>query len=598
MPYLNSQTISSYKLNELKTQEFIDSVEQTVTELEASSDISEIYSLFLVLQAKVDAWPELFDQYRLTLIKMRFITLPLQIFDDILVLLQNNLLIAINYNINLYDKIILRFLLKDRSVFVEEQKKMLQALLKSNESVNIDNRVIYIRDLLKEYDAYIQKADDPTQFIEINKDVFINQEVRAILFYVLNLYEWLFFYETGRSSVPHKIQFRDKELESNKSTVDYKAIVDEIIKISNLNIADELLAQRAKNIILSCLRHIRDFVDTKATLCKPIDLGGMALDDATSDIVVNIIRQNIDKIEKPILQQYTAGYTPTTNHVSLIPPVPTVISTEEPVYNIEPKKDLVTEPAIDLSVSVPVPPAPPTLPPLIPTPPPSLPVKEPAIDLSVSVPVPPAPPTLPPLIPTPPPSLPVKEAIEAADTTADLGDKFVLGPKDDSLVVPIKTTISEQKITVDGVIDFDKKDDKDDKRYVESVFTDKPAPAPTPAPKVVSPPVKIINPITALGLINLVEFRKMDGIPKQRVDNIFSKIKLLGQGSFIKQFDSITAWQSSPLNQLYLTVAQKSILQAKPPLEIINNDNNPKENITIDEFTAILSLNMRLNTLI
>jgi len=545
--YLNSQTVKSWRLDRLKDQSCFDLVEQTITELDKLSEISALHSLFVVLSAKVDAWPELYDQYEHVLIRLRFMTLPLQIFDDIVVLLKNNLCATFKYNINLYDKITLRFLLKERKVALEEQKKILNALLESKEIIDVNNKQISVGDLLKGYDEYLNKDDSLAHFVEDHKDIFISGKTTELLFSILDIYEWLFFYETGRSSVPRKVQFEGVQ-NAEESTVDYSAIVDEIVLASNLNLKDELLAQREKNIILSCLKHIRDMVDTKVTLSKPIDLGGLGLGEAVCNTIISIIKQNIGKIEKvvPELAKPDIDYMSLLDRLELMPPVPAIMRAES-VFEIVPPVQIQDDQPVKESTS-------------------------PLDRLELMPPV---------------PAITVIATEE--EHVSDIIPPVIPSSSQDAQP---EQFITDQPASTEPIQIF-VNTDLDDK--IDTIVDIKPLQS-TNVPKIVSRP-KVVSPIDELGLTNLIDFRRIDTDTKVCIAKILSKVELLGKESFVKTIEGIAALQNSPLNRLYLAVAQKSLLEGKSPSDIISRDNNV-DDITITEFNAILFLNRKLSLLL
>ncbi|MDA3803052.1 MAG: hypothetical protein PF488_04160, partial [Patescibacteria group bacterium] len=80
--------------------------------------------------------------------------------------------------------------------------------------------------------------------------------------------------------------------------------ISELIKKSGIKLASDDLLNRLKNIILTYKKGVRDKINTKNSLAKPVEIGGLGLTDEEVDKVFSVISkenkylnkgQNIDK---------------------------------------------------------------------------------------------------------------------------------------------------------------------------------------------------------------------------------------------------------------------------------------------------------------
>ena len=77
---------------------------------------------------------------------------------------------------------------------------------------------------------------------------------------------------------------------------------------------------------------------------------------------------------------------------------------------------------------------------------------------------------------------------------------------------------------------------------------------------------------------------------------IKEKIDLLAEYGYGKKLQGIDAWRHSPLNMLYLKIGQLSIASEQTAEQILNEQVNhsQEENLTFDEFKAIMNLNKQI----
>ncbi len=80
--------------------------------------------------------------------------------------------------------------------------------------------------------------------------------------------------------------------------MNWPELVEEIVKQANLGLADEVLIKRLKNIILLNLRDIRDSLETKDALIRPVKVGGLGLDENKADEILMLIRNKGQALPK------------------------------------------------------------------------------------------------------------------------------------------------------------------------------------------------------------------------------------------------------------------------------------------------------------
>lgn len=107
---------------------------------------------------------------------------------------------------------------------------------------------------------------------------------------------------------------------------------------------------------------------------------------------------------------------------------------------------------------------------------------------------------------------------------------------------------------------------------------------------------KTLTPIDELATIGLRKFRYLGANADERAKKIKEKIDLLAEYGYGKKLQGIDAWRHSPLNMLYLKIGQLSIASEQTAEQILNEQVNhsQEENLTFDEFKAIMNLNKQI----
>ncbi len=106
---------------------------------------------------------------------------------------------------------------------------------------------------------------------------------------------------------------------------------------------------------------------------------------------------------------------------------------------------------------------------------------------------------------------------------------------------------------------------------------------------------KLLGPIDELREMTLTDFRRLGESPLQIIKKIQEKFDFLEEDGYAKRLEGIKAWRESPVNKMYLKIGQESIMQKKPINVIISEmEETEKESLSEDEFKAIMDLNRNI----
>lgn len=106
---------------------------------------------------------------------------------------------------------------------------------------------------------------------------------------------------------------------------------------------------------------------------------------------------------------------------------------------------------------------------------------------------------------------------------------------------------------------------------------------------------KLTGPVDEIGEFDLVNFRRLNSDPEIVASKIKQKIKNLEDENYSKKIAGIKSWRQSPVNQLYLLIGQRSLAGRKSVPDIIKEAQDRGEEIlTNEEFETIVRLNKDL----
>lgn len=106
---------------------------------------------------------------------------------------------------------------------------------------------------------------------------------------------------------------------------------------------------------------------------------------------------------------------------------------------------------------------------------------------------------------------------------------------------------------------------------------------------------KALGPIEELEEMTLVDFRRLSQDPKEAAKKIEEKIKYLEDDRYARRIQGIRAWRKSPINTLYLNIGQESIIVGRGIENAIKaREKTEKDFLSLEEFNAIMELNKRI----
>ncbi len=667
---LTKQSFNDLTSSQFQDREVFTALQDVVLDCERWAHLGDIYEFYIILKPKMNATKvdghslDIYLEYEELLIRMGFITLPFQPLSEVVDLFTKHLLVALKFKINLFDKFILRFLLKDIKAVRTELQVIIKALESNLEIMEPENPTIQpypINSWINDYKNYLENNKGTTntiaQFIDTFITATVDADFRQRVRSVLNIYDWLVNYEERKraNTISTELYVKDngvsttrviskaantidvkKSNEVSIPKVDYDAIIDKVITECNFSTQGEIIVKRARNICLSCLKNLRDVVDTKLILMQPQTKGGLGVTEKMAYKIISMLTEHIDfesqiQIKKPLQMKIsvTQSSDAVLDQLELMPPPLTVISVEPevpvpPVGSTTTEENVLEEKPIlnqnELVVS---------LEPEIPNPiitEPTEPVETSQTTLNSVV--------------NSEVSLVPEEAVTDSKQTNSLLDQLELMPPPLAVIsvepeVPVPPVIStitevnplEEKPVLNESVIFSEPEIPKQAIVPDPVIIETPTPEAHPLnaqpitneavipikEEAVSKEIatsavletskdsfktshksRVMTPIDELSVMGLVEFRRLSENAFQAMEKLSNKLKLWGQESFLKRLDGITAWRSSPIHQMYLAVCKESLNQNKNPFDVIKAHNNPKEYITVDEYSAIISFNISL----
>ena len=106
---------------------------------------------------------------------------------------------------------------------------------------------------------------------------------------------------------------------------------------------------------------------------------------------------------------------------------------------------------------------------------------------------------------------------------------------------------------------------------------------------------KLLGPIDELRELDLANFRRLGKDASEAAIKIRDKIKFLEEENYSQRLAGIKAWRESPVNGLYLAIGRESISENKPINVIIEARRNAgREYLSSHEFEAVMDLNKEL----
>ncbi|MFH1142261.1 MAG: hypothetical protein V1695_00950 [Candidatus Uhrbacteria bacterium] len=106
---------------------------------------------------------------------------------------------------------------------------------------------------------------------------------------------------------------------------------------------------------------------------------------------------------------------------------------------------------------------------------------------------------------------------------------------------------------------------------------------------------RLIGPVEELANMDLISWRRLSKDPQESALKIKDKIELLESESLKKRLEGIKAWQSCPINQMYVEMTRQVLITGKSIDQIILDKTRDKQpTLTKEEVQVIMHLNNQL----
>ena len=400
--------------------------------------------------------------------------------------------------------------------------------------------------------------------------------------------------ETEKVSKPTPAQ---PVLKSQTKLGSLEESVSLVIQKSGLNVTDEVLKVRLKNIVTARLKDIRDSFETKDILTRPVKIGGLGLKEEEADKVVRLAGEEFKKGYKKDLaafEKYKKVEEPPRKPVSAVPQPKPIMQPPKPVYTPRPAPPFASADAKAMADKK----APEGRP-------------KPVLEVKTAT---PAMPSAKARLAPPPPSLPIKEKERPEKVELPFEKKpSVKVPAKPEVKVKIEPKIVKEekrglltrlfkKEKATGVKGIKEKVRSEEARVeikskvVETRVVRRPElEGGRPRMEDVKFTPKLVGPVDELRRFNLVDFRRLSADPSKAAQRIYEKIELLGEDSFNKKVLGIKSWRQSELVQSYLDLVYENIEKNLTLEQVINlKQSQNLETLSLEEFKAIMDLNKKL----
>jgi len=135
-----------------------------------------------------------------------------------------------------------------------------------------------------------QTTDDRRQTTDDRRQTTVNtQKMKPIPF---TKESNSFFSDEDEAEIKELAKNIDPKAESSLSDDEIEKQLDKILAQAQINFGSEELVARFRKILKIYLRGIRDRIDTKQTLIKPIDAGGLSFDQESTEQILKITDSN------------------------------------------------------------------------------------------------------------------------------------------------------------------------------------------------------------------------------------------------------------------------------------------------------------------
>jgi hypothetical protein len=106
---------------------------------------------------------------------------------------------------------------------------------------------------------------------------------------------------------------------------------------------------------------------------------------------------------------------------------------------------------------------------------------------------------------------------------------------------------------------------------------------------------RLLGPVEQLGSLSPIEFRRLSSDPAESAVKLENMLSALEETSYEEKVKGIKAWHQSPMNQLYIAMAEEALSQGISVPEVSTRRRAAgKESLSPAEIKALVGLNARL----
>lgn len=378
---------------------------------------------------------------------------------------------------------------------------------------------------------------------------------------VLKTTEPAFFFNLEDEREVDKLRIPNTELRIT-STLEEKlrVLAEDVIKKHNFSFKDEVGKRRFINLFVSHLKDVRNVIEVRETLLKPVTSGGLGLPIDKTEQVIKIIEDAKTQFESRIKNHESAQVVnskPQTEQEKMQSELDKLMREDVPVainpiikpagpQVVLPKSDKIGE----LNSK-------------------SLPTGRQANDKAQ--------------IPNQTQSLNVK-----IETKPLSEDKFKNWREEmlkeiAKAAPPPPPLVTSQSPIVPSVSPVIRGQEPGASNDIRPQLTD------------IKAPPRTLGPLEELKSLNLVDFRRLDPSPVEALSKVRAKIDLIGETSISRRLEAVRSWQASPVYQLYLKLGRLSIEQGKAMAEIVAElQGRGEPTLSEAEFNAIIDFNQKI----
>ena len=319
----------------------------------------------------------------------------------------------------------------------------------------------------------------------------------------------------------------------SQGKINVDSVIDQIVKEAGLELKDDILIKRFKNIILSFIRNVRSSVETVIVLKRSSKIGGIGLEQEMIDKIMEILRKEDQQAQTVSLP--TKKIIDTEKAQALMKrPVKGLLKIETKMLKVLPKTKPLSSKLKKKNEK-----------PLVKE------VKK--VDIKK------------------------EEIIQDVEEAIKKFQPKRVAPSTKEVVPDEKIPETKPMSSSNSPV-LNRNLAQPNKVMVESV----------------SGHPKIYGPSDELRSISLIDWRRW-GTSQDAISKIKEKIDLLGEDSLVKKAGGIKAWKESEVNKLYLELGEESINKGKSVEAVIKErQKESRKTLSEEEFNAVVELNQNL----